>query len=355
MHHHKKKKIGFIFDGLPIELFLGRSCKYSFKYWQKYFSKVCGFHRDEEMASTRLRVYDVINFFKNSKEFLLEVYRPWKNYNIVIFQKKFDKSSYALAKKLHGTGTKIILDINVNFYDKSSIAPEYLFQYDDIIKFSKLCSAIITTSEYLKCYIEEIFHEKKIFCIEENINDNFFSVKKKIAYQLEKIKFVYSGYACKAQEILLIKKHLEKLSGKYVIEYLFICEKDPGIEIKGIESKFIKYQQKQIPKDLLLGDIFLAPRNLENAYNLGHSFQKIGCPMALGIPVIASPVPSYKNSPAILINGFGDAWFLEIERLADKPEYYKKISNVGVEYCKKNYSIEKIAGEYIKIFNYLEG
>ena len=46
---------------------------------------------------------------------------------------------------------------------------------------------------------------------------------------------------------------------------------------------------------MLNGEFVFAPRDLSEPYNRGHSFFKIGVFLFSGIPVIASPIPSYKE------------------------------------------------------------
>ena len=125
------------------------------------------------MASTRIRVYDVINAFKNDKKYFLEIYKPAFNYNLIIFQKYFDKKAYLLAKKLKQNKSKIILDLNVNYFEKRTKKIRKT-QYNDILKFSKLCDAIIVSSPFLFNYIKRLSLNKYIFLIEESIHQKYF-------------------------------------------------------------------------------------------------------------------------------------------------------------------------------------
>lgn len=137
---------------------------------------------------------------------------------------------------------------------------------------------------------------------------------------------------------------------KYSLRYLFICERDPKIKLQNIPTEFIYYNQKTIAYDALKGDLFLAPRDLHDAYNLGHSFTKIGIPMALGIPVVASPIPSYEGSPAILLNSNDACWYDTIEELLLDPKRCTQLSLEGRNYCKKHFSSEVIVLMYKELF-----
>ncbi len=304
------------------------------------------------MASTRLRVYDVINMFRGSKDYFLELYKPFKSYDVVIFQKYFNQKAYSLAKKLkenNGNKVKVVLDINVNYYDKSWQKAQG--DFDNVIKFTEIADVVVVTADYLRDFIKNMFPNKEVVTIFESIPDVILrEEKEKGNAQNNDMTFVYNGYAEKAKEILVVRPQLESLALKYKISYLFICEKSPDIKINNVECVFLKHNQSALGDQLRLGDVFLSPRDLKNSYNLGHSFTKIGTPMAAGLPVIASPVPSYVGSPAILIDDFSDNWSREIEKLILDAKYYKAKSAAGVEYCKNYFSTKIIAGHYKKLF-----
>ena len=87
------------------------------------------------MPSTRIRVYDIIEAFKKHSDYKLSIYNRFNKFDVVIFQKLFNEKSYQKAVQLKEKGTEIILDINVNYYDKSSnkISQQ---QYETILKFT---------------------------------------------------------------------------------------------------------------------------------------------------------------------------------------------------------------------------
>lgn len=317
---NKKIKVGFAIEGAP-----------------QPYNKV--------MASTRLRAYDIIKYLNQTSKFSAELYKNWKEhkYDVVIFQKYFNHKAYKLANRLRSKGIKIILDINVNYYEKSNTVFVHENQRKDIFSFTEVANGIITTTEYLKHIIAKHFSTKSLITIPENISENFFK-KKKTHGEKEVIKLLYVGYSVKASEILLLKDVLEELGKKYKLQVFFICDKDPKIKFENISSKFIRYEQNKIHLQLMEGDIKVSPRDLEIPYNRGHSFTKIGYPMAIGIPVVASPIDSYKNSPAILCTSKKE-WEASLEKLITDHEYREELSIQGVEYC-RNFLPQRIGKKY---------
>lgn len=306
-------------------------------------------------ASVRLRVYDVIRLFEGESDFFLELYQPWRKYDIVIFLKR-DAQALSLAKKLQKNGVKIVLDINANIFDKSLYGKGFFKEFGDdffnnITEFAKIAHYILVTSPYLKSNISGIFGDKKTIFIPENIPD--FSPKKQRDFSKNDgvIRLVYAGYASKADQIYLIQSSLESLAKKYFLHYILICERNPHLSIPGVQFEYIRFQEKYIRNKILQGDIFLSPRDIHNRYNLGHSFTKIGLPLSMGIPVIASPLPAYEHSPAILINTLDYQWAEEIERLFSNQEFYQNQSEKGILFCQNNFSPEIIQKKYTDFFN----
>lgn len=327
-----KKKVGFVIDGMPLP-----------------------YHHAG--ASVRLRTYDIIRSFHGDTDFTLELYRPWRTYDAVFFQKR-NGWALSLAKMLHESGTKIILDVNANIFERSlygkgffgNLSDKY---YEEVTNFAHLADRISVTSPYLESSVGSRFGSDKTVFLPENLDDRFFERSKDTPKADGTIRLVYAGYASKAQQIKLISSNLERLAARYEIRYTMICDRDPKIVIPGVTFEFLRYRNRNIHEKILLGDIFLAPRDTTDLYNLAHSFTKIGIPMSAGIPVIASPIPSYEHSPAILLDSFDNQWMDQIERLITDRNHYMTISRKGIDYCKTNFSTSAIHDNYVRFFSEL--
>lgn len=325
----KKKKIGFIIEGWPLPY--------------EYVT-----------ASVRLRVYDVIQLFINDTRFSLELYRPWKQYDAVIFLKR-DSRALLKAKKLKATGTKIILDVNAHIFDRSLYGKGFFKNFDQnyfdtVSEFARFADAITVTSPYLLEKIGDLFGFEKVFLLPENIRiEN--RCQEKADGNNDSLRFVYIGYSSKVNQIALLADQFQQLSKKYTLHYTLICERDPKLSIPGITFSYIPFRSRTLHQKVFFGDIFLSPRDTSDAYNLGHSFTKIGLPMSLGIPVIASPLPAYQDSPAILIESLNDTWIEAILRLATDTGFYREKSDEGIRFCQNNFSPEVIYKKYTDFFS----
>lgn len=305
-------------------------------------------------ASVRLRVYDIIRLFKNDTQFSLELYRPWKKYSAVIFLKR-DSEALHKAKKLKTSRTKIILDVNAQIFDRSLYGKGFFNNFDQnyfsmVSEFANVADFITVTSPYLLEKVTSLFGSEKVALLPENIPINY-RFQERAERDDDTLHFVYIGYAAKANQISLLKEQLKKLSEKYSIHYTMICERDPKLSIPGITFTYTPFKITTLHKKVFFGDIFLSPRDMSDTYNLGHSFTKIGLPMSLGIPVIASPLPAYQNSPALLIDSLDDKWTRAILHLVTNKEFYQEKSKAGVRFCQNNFSPEVTHRKYADFFS----
>jgi hypothetical protein len=297
------------------------------------------------MPSTRIRAYDAIRHLKNA-DVKAGLFRPFFRFDIVIFQKAFSAPFLETARSLKRKGIRIVFDVNVNYLD-----PDPVFvtaeQRRDVREMLSLADAVICPGDYLV----ERYRERtsSVYRIDEIIDRRFFGTPR--ALPPDRLpRFVFSGFASKTGDLEKIADILTSFRENRGIETLLVCERDPGIQ--SFAYRWVRFRFADFPKQLLQGDIAVAPRDLERKYNLGHTFTRIGCPMALGLPVAASPVPSYRGSPALLCESSAQ-WDHSISRLLDAPGEYRDRSLRGIEYVQERYAPERIVPEYLKLFETL--
>lgn len=316
-----KKRIGFIRPRFPL---------YSFA-----------------MASTRIRVYDPILWFVNDADYILELFNPRRKYNVVIFQKYFDDAALALAKRLKEQGTVIVLDMNVNFYaTHSAFVPDE--QRAQVQQFTEFVDYVIVASPYLQEVVEKHFPNKPVALIEEAIPEKFF--KKKMVPNNPPKRLLWVGFKWKVKELESLRTTLSALATQFGIELRTIGGTDLNLGEMRVDRQ--PYREWSVQEKMRGCDIFIAPRDLSDPYNLAHTFTKIGGAMAMGIPVVASPVPSYQSSPALLCETEGD-WRKTLTALAAGEYNLNELSQRGTSYVWQHYRPEKIKADYRCFFDEL--
>ena len=105
-----------------------------------------------------------------------------------------------------------------------------------------------------------------------------------------------------------------------------------------------------------MGDLMIAPRQLNSIYNLSHSHFKINLFLSQGIPVVASPLPSYFEVLKSDVNGkfFNNLKEFEsiVTFLQQNPSVISKWSRAAIKHSKK-FSTRNVVKKYIDYFNIL--
>jgi hypothetical protein len=201
--------------------------------------------------------------------------------------------------------------------------------------------------------VQERFPGKPAVFLPETIEAQCFRVHKEHT-DAGPVRLLYSGYAAKAGQLYLIRDVIERLGERFPLEILCVSERDPELTFRNVPTRFLRHIQRRFARTLLDGDIKIAPRDLNEPYNWGHSFSKVGYPMACGLPVVASPVDSYKCSPAILCESLED-WERALTRLIESAPERTRLAAEGTEYCRANFSLPVVGARYEAFFDRLLG
>lgn len=294
---------------------------------------------NKAMASIRMRCYDMIEYLE-TLGIHGELYKPFKKYKAVIFTKTSTDKSVHMAQKLHAKGVKIYYESHCEYLTDTNRMNK---EKENILKTLEVADIMGTSSEVQQRMFGE-FHNH-VLMIQESVHGDFFR-KGKVHESKKKITLVYCGYSSKASDTLSISKVIQRLQMEFGVEMLYICEKDP--EIKEFPYRYLYYDQRKIPELLMEGDIMIAPRPMEGIENRAHSFTKAAYPLAVGLPTVASPMPSYRNTPVILCSTETE-WYRELSELIRNTEKRKRLGDVGRAYVREHYSIETIGKRYLDI------
>lgn len=279
------------------------------------------------------------------------------NGEIAIFVRRQSANDYEIACSLKKRGIRIIFDLCVNYFLLSGapglnnpVTEEHRY---NCIKMSEMSDAIFCASEEIRKYAVKF--NKKSFYIPDSIDLNHFKKKKSIKdFDRKKIRAIWSGISVKANELLEYMDILNELK----IPLRIISEKrpkgfTPTYWVGGYKSRFTKWDFNTFPKNILDGEFTISPGDLSESYNRGHSFFKIGVFLAVGVPAIVSPIPSYKE---LLKNGrcgaicYSKKQFRNtMKEVVSNRGILKKWSENSISLMKK-YSSEEITKKYLFYF-----
>ncbi|WNZ29540.1 MAG: glycosyltransferase [Candidatus Bathyarchaeota archaeon] len=166
------------------------------------------------------------------------------------------------------------------------------------------------------------------------------------------------------QNLALIKEPLTKLAKKFDIRFKIVSYlgdlkvKNMFNELEGLTE--IDYGSKhwvpmnKFPELLSDFDIMVAPLH-KTAWYEGKSALRAGLGMAMGIPVVASPVGEQKHLIKHGINGFlaknKEEWYQQLKFLIERSDSRREIGRKGRETAEKELSLQ-VCGE--KLYNILK-
>lgn len=297
---------------------------------------------NKALASVRMRVYDVIDYL-DKYGISAELYKKNRDYKLVIVYKPVKKETLQLVHSLKDKGIKVIYEGINDYMADHDIKKHPEWKYvEEIIK---LADGVITVPGMAVRELKK--YNDNVFGLSEAVSYNLLAFKKKVS-NVPKCDLIYCGYSTKAKDLLLIKDVLNDYQKRYGATLWIISDRRPKLE--NLKYDFIKYDNKVIGRQLAKGDVFVAPRNMNSDLSYINSINKIAYPMAIGLPVLASPIESYMGSPALLCYNKED-WIENLNSMAQNHERMRQIGKNSVEYVNNNLSMDIIGKEYVKIFN----
>lgn len=236
-------------------------------------------------ASHWIRVLQMEKYYKALG---LEVYinKPFKSYDFAIFFRKPKPKYYRFMQYLRFMSRNVYFDTCINIFDEhEEINKKRLKAAHNI---AKLSDGIICASD--KIAEKATPHAKSVFVMDDPVDfEHFKSVKTNI--NLDNPVFGWSGVPHKA---IYLNKYKHEISGKTIL-----ITKD---YIKNVPLEFtydyIDWDYYTFPEALRKCDIGFLPRDIDEAYNSGHSSHKALVFASLGLPVIANKIPSYEKLAA---------------------------------------------------------
>lgn len=253
-------------------------------------------------------VADAVN---NSSKYDLkyEIYRPWHRYDMLIFIKSMGSNSMKLLRRSKEKGKKVLFDANVNYYEIWG-----KFYYDgmsptekqrlDAIEITRMADAVIADSTFLaKTCLK---YNPSVRWVSDNVNMDLVPSPASDGITLNgRLKLLWSGQAIKLFELLAIEDLLKKFRDR--IRLVLITNSLSKIDswyddhknrfldlLNTVEHEMIPFQSiAQLLDIYSTGGVCIAPRFLDNSYNMAHTEWKITLGMACRNMALCSPLPSY--------------------------------------------------------------
>jgi len=258
----------------------------------------------------------------NDRTLKNEPYRPGRRYDVVVFVKAMSERHRAEAERIKNYGGRVVFDANVNYYE---IWGDYEVpgtkptaeQRSAAIEMTELADHVVADSSYIHDRARK--HNQNASWIPDNVDTELFRGQPRSGD--DRLRLVWSGMAHKALPLLSVADAFAALDDA---ELVIVSNAVPEVfaELGGaIPCRFVEFTLADYARVLRECDVIVSPKRLVNGYELGHTEWKITLGMAVGLPAVASPQPSYVE--AIGHRGGGivassvDEWRQALERLRD--------------------------------------
>lgn len=267
--------------------------------------------------------------------------------DICVFVRWQSEEAYKVALSQKKKGRRIVLDLCVNYFDEAKFEGFGVSskQVQECQRMVSLADAIVCGSSHIARRASD-YHDQTIH-IPDSINHRHFSMRKREKDFLKQHpRAIWSGYAPKGEELQLILPILHRKG----IPLIVIAERKPKLDWP---FKFVRWRYNHFPRQLLRGEFCVAPRRLDNPYNLGHSLFKVGVFMAQGVPALASPVPSYleimgDSKPGAICRSAND-WENVVDSILSDRGILLEWSRQSIDIMQK-YHTDQIVNRYPELF-----
>lgn len=258
-----------------------------------------------------------------------EAFRRWRRYDAVIVLKSVSPEHVRFVEALADRRVPAIFDANVNYYEAhgeehyAGMLPT-AEQIGCAVALTRTAAAVIADSEFLRDTCAR--HNPTVTWIPDNVPMALVPNAAPGRRDARPLRLLWSGQAVKLFELLAIEEPL-RAHARHV-ELVLVTNDLSALERwrPGHRARFERLMSdvphqvipfRSIPHLLEVyagGGLLIAPRFLDNSYNLGHTEWKITLGMAGGRVALASPLPSYRTVAAraggrgIRICAGVDAW-----------------------------------------------
>ena len=303
---------------------------------------------DNVLASVWIRYLQLLPYLKRDNiKYSINKFNT--SADLAVFFRLHDKTAISKIEEYVKAGIPVLSDFGINYADKAiaDVFPENMEIHLNTLKMIELSRCCVAASSHIFHTIKKI--KSNTYHVPDYIDMEHFRKACCFNPLKEVNKALWIGYSPKIKDLTPVLPLLKK----YGYSLTVVSDKKQKLECLGseFEYEFIPWSYYTVNKLHFENTVFIAPRFDLNAYNSGHSNFKITLPLAMGIPVIASPLRSYSfaelHRSAILCKSI-EQWDEALANMQEASVYEKYASNARKSAAA--YSLKVWAPKMIEIF-----
>ncbi len=312
----------------------------------------------------KIRYGGVARYLNQRASLEMELFRPWRHYDALVFVKMMNPACQRLARERRQKGTKIIFDANINYYEDWG---DYIIpgtrpreeQRTWAVAMTSAADAVVADSDYLAEVCRR--YNSEVTCVPDAVDTDLYAPGPlKPVSPDKRLHLIWCGIGKKAQPLELLEPVLSRLRND--LRFTIVTNPDephnpwPDV-LRRLKEKRLAdiamFKYRRYPHLLREADLIVSPRFLENAYEAAHTEYKITLGMAVGLLVLASPQRAYVQA----LEGSGAGWICRTEEewedrlrfcIAHRP-VLKKMGAAARQRVLDRYSIPVVARTYEEV------
>lgn len=251
------------------------------------------------------------------------------------------------------TGKKIIYDFDDAIYlpnvSKANRIARLFKNENKTKKIIALSNVVITGNGYLKDYASRF--NKNVIVIATTIDTDKYILIKKPRLKDTPLCVGWSGSYTTVQHFMLLRDVLAKIAARFNIR-IKVIGAPSDFSLNGVALIVKEWDIKKEVEELSTFDIGVMPLP-DDEWGRGKCGLKALQYMALGIPVVCSPVGVNKEIIEDRVNGFlassDEEWIEKISRLVEHPELREKMGMAGRITVEEKFSVKRNAPMYFEV------
>ena len=236
-----------------------------------------------------------------------------------------------------------------------------------LMKTIRKCDGIVTTSEGQSTMVRKL--NLNAIGIADCMPETDFGGRVCSYSQREPLSIVWEGTSWGLQLVELVRPALEEVHrlSNVAVEFVFVGPRDRPTPLHGlmnneiilaenynIPSRWVEWRLDTIGRVLSEASIGIAPMPLRNPFYRNKAYSKPLSYMACGLPVVASPVPAYKEIIQSGVTGMlaetTEEWTQALLCLIGNVEERERLGRAGLQVAEQN-SCQVCAQKFLKMFD----
>jgi glycosyltransferase involved in cell wall biosynthesis len=323
------------------------------------------------VASVRIRCLNVVSELRK-QGFSVELFKPKKNnYSVVVFSKSYRLRDIESAEALKASGTHIVFDICDNHFVKDAERVARLR------RMLQICDRCVVSSTALKSVVEENMGSEFetpvnviADAVETKLSGPWWNLRSRFRaeIQLARLKsalatargkppfrFVWFGnyrgsHNSGLAHAAVLRHRLEALNAQYPVSLTIISNSRESFEqIFGdwvIPVHYLDWSAYTFFRAMRMNQVALIPIE-SNAFTKVKTNNRVLQSLYLGLGVVADGIESYQEfSGCTYLDAWEEGLYAYIKDRALLHEHIRE----GRAIIERNYSIEKIARQWLQLF-----